>query len=460
MDWLRLLKEAQRWRDITKGTNIDIDQIAKDFLQFSQQQPTRTLLVKQPTLYSVEGKELDHLVNARTVLGLPNNPLPTGIDIGGISDTKDPLATLIILSLEQHQADHKRRARSHLNPLLEKIYTEGIPLLQDFAIHEALLGNIGTQRGTLKLEETAIFPERFQTGPYTLTVTLETPTGTVQTFNQLHDKITQGRTTPEETLLDPTTLEALTTTALTLRKKIGALGRYRKTNNTFQVTTNTIIIEQPGRKLFYLYQPITQKNILVYFGTNPFADKEEPEHLTILDGNEAGTLPYLVDSDIYRPSKTILEQRLRQLTNIYEQAARTTGTTDNLEAIEKLLKTLAEAENYFKRVKNTELRKGYVRENPILAEFLCRPQESYEQDAVIHELLPRLSNNPTVRTYNNTQLFIPTFEQHDATGKKQLLEAVVASTLFTNYQNNDVNNWLYNNYKAFCEHQGITFKVL
>src|SRR3989344_5846975 len=190
--WRRIIEDAARQRKIATSQAFDPDTVAKDFLTFSHTQPEKTLSVHLPAPYTVEGAERNHFQAIRTTLGLPTNPLPTTIDFGGISTIKDPLTTLILLSREQQKADHLRRARSYINPLLEKVYTEGAALIQDFAINEGLTGTVELHRGTLKLEETTLFPDRFLPGPYTLSVTLETPTQTIAQYLHLHEQLEAG----------------------------------------------------------------------------------------------------------------------------------------------------------------------------------------------------------------------------------------------------------------------------
>jgi len=78
-------------------------------------------------------------------------------------------------------------------------------------------------------------------------------------------------------------------------------------------------------------------------------------------------------------------------------------------------------------------------------------------DPIIHELLPRISWNSSMRFYHNTTKFIEDFQKAGDDEKKDMLGKISSSINFNNQQNNDVNVWLYSQYREFCEKCGIEF---
>jgi hypothetical protein len=143
-----------------------------------------------------------------------------------------------------------------------------------------------------------------------------------------------------------------------------------------------------------------------------------------------------------------------------EEASRKAGRPLVLENYDfnTLVKSLGNAEKYFQNVANNDMRMGYVLRQPdeILEFMVCPDDES----PIIHELLPRLSWNKTMRNYHNAPAFIRKFEAENEQGRKKMLEEVYSSINFSNQQNNDVNLWLFKNYNKFCIESGVNFNVI
>jgi hypothetical protein len=83
-----------------------------------------------------------------------------------------------------------------------------------------------------------------------------------------------------------------------------------------------------------------------------------------------------------------------------------------------------------------------------------------QDDPVLHELLPKLSWNSSLRGYHDTRSFRERFAKSDEHARAALLTGI-SSNLFFNYQqNNDANTWLYANHRELCEKQGLRFREI
>src|SRR3989338_5467275 len=172
MGILDYLKDIERLRSAWNGPSFSPSALEREFLQLAFHTPNPPLTVREPKLYAVAGDECDHLAAALVALSVAV-PIPDAIDVsGGFSGL--PPHHLLFLSQSQLQTDHSTRIRMSLHPLLEQIYSAN-RLLTDFTLNEALCWMVTATRGTLDLREAHLFPERFAAGPYTLTVTLDTP---------------------------------------------------------------------------------------------------------------------------------------------------------------------------------------------------------------------------------------------------------------------------------------------
>ncbi len=165
----------------------------------------------------------------------------------------------------------------------------------------------------------------------------------------------------------------------------------------------------------------------------------------------------LLDLNFYQPSKAVVEQRVKDLREIYEAASRGLGRSldEEYRDFDGLLKDLDKTRKTFKDTINPSILVRYAMQmKPELLEFVLCPSTS---DPVVHELLPRLSWNQSIRNYHNTKEFTRNFKSGSEKERKAMLEEVVSSLLFGNHQNNDVNLWLYKKYRQFCMNSGIVF---
>mgnify|MGYP001569791956 CR=1 FL=1 len=455
------LVELHHLKRIAEGNGrpFDVSQVEEDFLAFSNYTPRKALHVKLPKLYAVAGDKTTQLLSALQTLGIQPDAPPSAIDISGAFDPAIRSDAILFLSPQQYEADHSSSARSSLDPLLEKIYTEGVSLLRDFTLHEALIGRVQALRGTLALDEVRLFPDRFVSGPYQLSVELDTPDQTVSHFRALASTFTHLHQDPSHFLLDPQKVEEVTQKTIALRRKLGSLSRYETpTTQTFQASVDHCVVRTPSNTLFYLYLPNSNHNILVYFGEPPFDNL--PSNLTVFSGHEhQTTLLSLAELGVYEASSAILEQRINALTQLCDNASR--GLRQPLEEtyphIQHLLSTLQDIYEPFQHMANPEIRTNYaIKQAPELLEFMICPASS---SPTVHELLPRLSWNDALRTYHNPRKFIPLFQRAGEETQRAFLRQLSSSIHFNNQQNQDVNLWLYRNHANVCQEEGLEFNV-
>ncbi len=451
-DVIRYLQELKRARQENPSDKKSC--LEEDFLFFSSQVSSRELAVRLPKLYPVKDEEKKHLSEALVSLGIKTG-VPEAVDISGGFDYNN-LDNFIFLGLGQLNADHFSRTRSFLNPLIEKIYSEGTKLLRDFTINDALVGKVDYFSGNLDLREVHIFPERFLSSAYQLRVTLETPNGTVRDFAELTDLFNEIEGNPKSGMLDTQKISRALKLGVDLRKRLGSLARYDRQEKCFSIQTNSCVLFNSDSTYFYLYTP-SGENVLVYFGA-PLSNF--PRDLILLDGDEhEKTLARLVELGVYLPSYAVLGQRIDDLGRIFDNAARAANT--NIKAthpnIPGALDKLNAAKAYFERTENQQMRREYVISQPSeLLEFMVCP---VNEDPVLHELLPRISWNKSLRSYQNTSDFIRRFNEAGEPEKIKMLNEVVSSISFNNHQNNDVNCWLYNNHRDFCSSYGVKFNL-
>jgi len=436
---------------------VDTSKLEAEFLTFSSYVQNKELVVRAPKLYAVKGDEVEHMKEYLATTGATENP--PGIDISGSFDYGN-LDKICLLSPQQLNAGHFSRTRSYLNPLIERIYIDGKNLIRDFAIHEALYGDVRCKRGNLDLREVHMFPKRFTPGPYTLSVNLDTTNQSVRKFHELTQTLEDFARNPKASMLDKKKFDKTVTKAVELRTILGALSRYHPRNPEFSVETGSCVLMKGDSTLFYLYNPVEEENVLVYFGKSPFG-KKKPKRLTILDGNESEkTLSKLVDLGIFVPSQAVLEHRIADMETLYEEAVR--GAETSLEGshphFSKVIEKLRTISDYFRNVVNQGRRKDFVmNQPPELLEFVVCP---FTDDPVFHELLPRTSWNKSLRQYNDTTSFIRDFQSSEEQMRARILEKVVSSIFFNFHQNQDTNVWLFNNHREFCEESGVRFNVV
>ena len=452
------LKYLQELKRIAGGEEafLNTSKLEQDFLNFSRFLPKKQLSVRVPKIYKMgddEKKRVAEILAQEKISAKPEE-----IDISGGFDYSEGMDLIILLSLKQFDAEHFSRTRSYLNPLIEKIYGEGARTIRDFTINEAVYGRVVCKRGELNLREARLFPERFKTGPYTLETELDTSQETMREFSELTDLI-EGFKQDKASILDAKKVEDVTRRAVELRKRLGSLSRYENPRTRkFSVETDSCIVKNGKATFFFLYSRSQEKNVLVYFGECPFAEDSKPKKLMVLDGADyQGTLQKLVELDIFKPSYPVLAQRIRDLTALCDDASRYSGSVCNKGDMKDMIEGLKKAEAYFKCVFDEEMKKNFVLKQPLeLVEFMVYP---YFDEPVIHELLPRMSWNKTMRMYHDAPAFISEFERADEKARGEMLMSMAASINFSNQQNNDVNVWLYREYREFCESNGINFQV-
>jgi hypothetical protein len=440
---------------------FDTTALEKDFLRFSQYKHGSVLNVKKPRMYSLQGAQIENLQKALDFLGVETSDgkTPEAIDMTGSFDYSDR-GFLLFLSPQQIDADPITKSKVHLSPLLEKIFTEGSHMINDFPIHEAVLGRLNYKRGELDLKQAHLFPGKFRPGKYSISVDLNTPSGYVEKFIKFSEMLREFEENPEESMLNPSKIEEITRLGLQLRRNLGSLSRYHvPQSKTFSVETNSCVLDIANNPLFYLYSQSQNRNVLVYFGKSPFKEDSVPAGLTVLNGDEhQTTLQKLVELDIFRPSRTVLSQRVIDLNAVYESAKVSSSLPDEqFKNLERLLDSLRGIETSLLGMKEMGPRKEYLlRQYPELLEFMVCPST---EDPIVFDLLPKVSWNEGIRLYNNSSKFITEFNRADETAKKEMLNSVVANSMPGNYQNNDVNLYLYDNHREFCSANGISFNV-
>jgi len=438
---------------IARGRDrLNTSQLEQDFLQYSFHIPRPALVVHSPVLYPLSGDECDHYSRGLTSRGLAP-VIPSAIDISGAGSVDSPLDLILFVSAEQIHADHIDMLRSYLNPLIEKIYSEGRSLLEQFALHEVLTGKVEMSRADLPLAHVPLLPHQFTPGAYLLSTTLDTPARSVAEFHQLDQLLQEFAQEPQRNLSDSNKVQQATAIALRLRKNLGALSRYAVQSPCFTTETNSCVLRMPDATLFYLYNG--QRNFVITFGTSPFSG-DMPSTLGVLDGDaHEETLAVLVNNGFYAPSRAVLRQRIADLTGLYTAAA-AHGSSNGSE-FSRLLESLRSANAYLENTKNPDMQRSYILQGPPeLLEFMICPTTP---DPLVHELLPRLSWNSALRSYRRTERFLRQFAAADEDRRRALLNGVVANLHFHNQQNNDVNVLLFTHYHDFCESTGITFRV-
>lgn len=444
--WLKKLAEG--------GQRFDVSSLEREFLTFSKYASKKRLTVHIPKLHPLEGVTAEKVCTALNVV----DTIPE-IDISGACAAHSLDDVVIFVSLQQIKADHVVSSRSYLNPLLEKIYADGAALIRDFALHEVLVGKVERKRGAVNVTEIPLFPEKFVPGQYVLRVTLDTPQGTVARLKSVYASLGEFSQDPKR-IIDAPKIHSVVNDAVELRKVLGSLSRYDATTpQSFEVETNSCVIRNSKTTCFYLYSSQEKKNIVVYFGESPFKAGKQPKELMVLHGKEHQyVLAKLVELGFFEPSAAVVHERVQVLEQMYGAAVRSIGRVVSYDDFNAFREELAKTETLFRTAVNKDsLRRFVVNSSPELLEFMVYPSTN---DPVVHELLPRLSWNRFVRRYHNADKFMYQFEHNDADGRKQLLDETVANIVMSNQQNNDVNVWLYQKHKDFCEKQGITFDLV
>lgn len=464
MEDINELRKLWKLKQLSLGRTswLNTNNLEKDFLSFSSLCNNRMLTVRPPKFYSLRGEEYDQFADVLKALNVNQVIPPDMVDISGMFDYSLNQDAVVFISPQQIHADHLSMYRSCLNPLIEKVYIEGNQLLKDFALHEALFGKVICKRGDLNVRETHLFPNKFTPGPYVLTTELETPNNTVKDFISLTDLIQDFFAHPKENILSPQKINEAAEKSIALRKNLGSLSRYATPKTqTFSVQTNSYVYIGIENDLFFLYSPENDKNVLVYFGKSQFAKETKVDNLTILMGKERHkTLHDLVELGFFKFSPLILDKRIEELTQLYERATRAADKSlvEEHPTYERLIQELKKIKNYYKEIINPTMVKNYALTlPPELLEFIVYPTTD---DPVIHSLLPRVSWNKALRLYHNTPKFIDKFKLADEETMRSMLRSISSNIIFSHQQNNDVNYWLYKNYRQICAQEKIEFKIL
>lgn len=468
ISYLKSLHELERIAQGKGKNGIDKSKLEEDFLRFSAYNQEKKLQVRFPNLYFLDGEEKKHVIEALQAI----NPEQAAdkfdkleaIGISGdceIALNQPDKEYIIIASLQQIRADHYSVRRSYLNPLLQMLYQEGANIIQNFSLHEVLLSQVKAKRGALDLSEAHWFPERFVPGSYRLEVELDTPSRSIELFRKLHQNLNQISAEPKKNLLDPKKIHEIIELGVRLRRKIGSLSRYEvPKEQKFSAETNSCFLEDEKSTLFYLYQPETKKNVLVHFGESPFEMGKEPKALTVLQGAAyEHSLAELVKFNFCSPSPAVLESRIADLTTLYEQALRSgQEKQDQLLYLQRLIGELQEVQQNLAAIANPAVRTEYALRLPHeLLEFIVYPST---EDPVIHDLFSKLSWNRAIRDYHRTKEFKQKYSEADEAQKAKLLQEVKSNLIFRTQQNEEINLWLYQNHRDFCQEQGIEFDVV
>jgi hypothetical protein len=441
------------------GEFIDTTVIERNFMEYSSYNPGGQLTVRFPKMYTISLEEKSRLKRVIEKAKLGNLEVPDKIDIsGGFSGL--PLDMTLFLSLNQADADHNTHDRSYLNPLIEEIYGKGGRLISDFSLHEPVYAWVNCKRGELSLEELGILPEKFVPGPYEISARLDTPNETIREFSELTDSLQEFRDKPKESLLTTGKISGTTEKALRLRALLGSLSRYENPKkNNFSVSTESCVIRRDELLMFYLYSPEVNKNILVYFG-NACPLVNNPQ-LVVLDGGEHQlTLSKLVENRVYAPSQSVLVNRIKEIESLYENAsskARRRLAEPNSD-FRNMLERLKSINSVMDSLGNEDAKRKFVLDQPSeLLEFMICPRTG---DPILQDLLPHLSWNSRFGDYHDSSEFIKKFRVSSEEDRRIILQELSSTLNFSNQQNNDVNFWLYTNYRDFCLKNDLSFKVL
>lgn len=161
---------------------------------------------------------------------------------------------------------------------------------------------------------------------------------------------------------------------------------------------------------------------------------------------------------IFTPSRSILDQRITTLQNLYLQASRQDQTNaTNHSEYASLLEKLQEAQTTLRHMGEGYAVRWVSRQPAPVIESIVRPAKDTSFE---YALLGRLSWSPAIREYNDTKSFTSIFQAAPEEDQLSMLENVAADLLFSHQQNNDVNLFLYQNYQQMCQDHGFVFDVV
>jgi hypothetical protein len=434
-------------KQIATGGKPSLSSLEEEFIEYSLPSDRKGFLVRPPLMHKLAAEQTSRYSLALSSLGLDASGIDE-IDITGVVPSLQYNPEFIIISAQQLKADHCVGRRAYLTPLVEKVYSEGAELIRDFSIHEPLIGRVSARIGGIALSDlkktSSITP-----GPYTLSLTLDTPELTIKDFIGLYSTLDAIITDPKPSLLDPIQVKSITHRAITLRKRLGSLSRYRNPEgSTFEAETNSVQVSTG----YYLYSPENNSNAFIYFGANPM--QSVPPGITIIDGDRKDSLPKLMELGFYHASQGVLEERIAAFDRIEEKGSGAMAHN----GISYLVDELKKARSYFSQVLNPDMRDRFAigMEEEILEYFVYPSSE----DAVLHQLLPRLSYSKAIKRYHDPDNFVREFEAEDDHTRIRVLSEISSQIIFNNMQNLDTNIWLYRNHHEFCEANGFSFDVV
>jgi hypothetical protein len=451
MSRLDYVRDLYRLRQIAEGglDELDTSRLEAEIAAAARGRDT-VLEIGPGQHYALRGEEVDHYAEATG-----RHSAPRFIDDGGwcAEDPLDDAERLVVVSPRQRTGRLAARF-APLRPLLDEVYRRGAILLEDFTIHEALCGRVTASRGQLPLGDLPLFPRRFAPGPYRLAVTLDTPRRTVARFGEVMQALDALRAEPTG-VLDLEGVEALAADALELRRRIGALSRYRLPGTaSFAVEVPACVVHTARGAWYLLYSAEHHRNVLVHFGGSPFAGGGEPPGLLVLDGDQREqVLSRLLELDLLVPAPVPeIERRVAAMTALVRGGSGPDGLSakaalgDALAALERLRDGLAGAHN----------RSRYLRGQApeALLDLAVAPAAG---DPVAGLLLPRLSWHQPTRRYHDTAGFIRRFQRVDDDGRRELLGTLRGCLALGSPQNRAVNAWLHHHHRGLCGEAGLAF---
>jgi hypothetical protein len=357
MSRLDYVKDLKRLRQIASARKRpDIDRAPLE-CPLQADNAAAALEIDARAGYALQGREAENYLAATGAAASPDD-----IDDSGGCLGEHNFERIVIVS-PRHRGGKLTRERSPLRPLVDQLYQQGARLLEDFAMHEALCGDLVAHRGQLPITALARFPRRFTTGPYRLSVTLETSAGTVSRFGSLMrdlDVLTQNlrsQAPDPSVLLDLEQTDALASAATTLRRRIGALSRYRRPEMaSFEIDATSCVVRSDSGVWYLLYSVEHDRNVLVYFGEAPFVGV--PNGWLAVDGErQPDVLATLLQYGFVAPAPAaLLDRRLRAI----EALAQNVVEPPRSPAEQRVLEVLSELDRLREGLSTDSQRRQYL----------------------------------------------------------------------------------------------------
>ncbi|HLP79595.1 MAG TPA: hypothetical protein VK158_03100 [Acidobacteriota bacterium] len=438
MTQFRRLMELAALKEISRDRPV-ISSLDEEFLKSAGAVEQSVLYLKPKLSYEVQGDEIEHMRKGLESLQKPDI-VPPRVGIIGSSAQNPFNGDVLILSQQQINADFANSEDQYLLPFVKELYRKADAIISTFGVRKAIVGKIKKARNGLLLENIVDKPSEFTAGPYKLSITLDTPKKTVTGVRNLKREFERMAIEPKEYLLTTQNVSQMTTDALALRSRLGALSRYLTIDmsNEIDVHVNEIALKINGADWKFIYNPHTKENVAVTFGPAP--DFTIPL-LKIICADAPDALNQLVSAGIYVPSETVLEHRKSRLRSMEH-----TSTYAMLEQVQ----------SYFSRVKNDKMRTSYILEHasPVL-EYIVGPSMS---GPFYPRLLAQVSKHEGIRTYARTAQFKAKFQSQTDESRLTTLTQLSKQLSFGHEQNLDVNMWLYSNYHDLCKKASLQFR--